>query len=261
MKQAALRLRRAGRHCLGRLAREPSREANLALRTLLTDPATASHKPDFKRRLLESQLDAAAEVAAAAWTEEDVLRVERGDEAPPRNLEQLCALVRTHIGRVAEQIENSDFSYRDLFSSKSKEREIQLWVASGLQQLSRGLYSIARENAVDDDKEVDISAFAPGVGHIPIEIKPLGPYSFNALVKVVEQQLLGQYMQPVDRRYGVLLLVRREKKSWKIDGKRASFAELKEGVQQRANALADARAKVVRIETIDLLSLPADRAK
>ena len=91
--------------------------------------------------------------------------------------------------------------------------------ASSLKLVSRGQYSVVRENKVDDDKEVDISVLADGVGRIPIEIKALGPYSLNALRACIGDQLYGRYMRPSEVHYGVLLVVRQGDKEWDIDGK------------------------------------------
>lgn len=183
-------------------------------------------------RLLKRQQEAAVEASVPRWTEEDVLRLEQNDEKLPRSLDELFELVKAHLLHVHDLIANDDFSYRELFGprgndkEKTKEREIQLWVASCLRQRARGLYSVVRENVVNDDKEVDISAFAAGVGHVPVEIKPLGDYSATALVEIVERQLLGQYMQPPDRRCGILLLVRRDDRKWRLGGKQVTLPDL-----------------------------------
>jgi hypothetical protein len=127
-------------------------------------------------------------------------------------------MVRSHIAHVDRLISvDDDFSYRAVFSKDTVEEKLQLWAASCLRTRARGLYSVIRENMVAERKEVDISATAPDVGQVPIEIKPLGPYSFNALKDVIVDQLLGQYMRPKERRCGILLLVRRERTRWIID--------------------------------------------
>jgi hypothetical protein len=148
---------------------------------------------------------------------------------------------------------NDDFSYRGVFSSKTKEREIQLWVASCLRQRARGLYAVVRENVLDDDKEVDISAFAPGVGHLPIEIKPLGEYSVAMLEGVLENQLLGQYMQPPDRRCGILLLVRRDDRRWRLNRRQVGIDVVVAHLRSLASNLGIRHGKEIHVAAIDLL--------
>jgi hypothetical protein len=115
---------------------------------------------------------------------------------------------------------------------------------------------VVRENVVDDDKEVDISAFAAGVGHIPIEIKPLGDYSAAALEKILERQLLGQYMLPPDRRCGILLLVRRDERKWRLGGKQIALPALVEHLQAHGRALGARHGKDIFVAVIDLLAAP-----
>jgi hypothetical protein len=249
---------------VGRLASNPAPEARTILLEMLKDPLLVTVK-SLIERMLQRQHAVAVEASVTRWTEEDVLRIERRDEKLPRSVEELFELVKAHLDHVHDLLANDDFSYRDLFKprgkdkEKTKEREIQLWVASCLRQRARGLYSVVRENVVDDDKEVDISAFAAGVGHVPVEIKPLGPYSATALKDIMEKQLLGQYMQPPDRRCGVLLLVRRDDRKWDIGGKRSELKELVEHLRSHAQFLGAQHGKVIEVAVIDLLARPKGR--
>jgi hypothetical protein len=243
-----------------RLAAVPTPEARGILFEMQSDPALAFVRP-LLDRMLERQHEAAVEASITQWTEEDILRLERKDEKHPRTLEELRDLVTSHLHHVHNLVANHDFSYRNLFKSrgkdKTKEREIQLWAASCLFERARGLYTVVRENVVDDDKEIDISAFAAGVGHIPIEIKPLGDYSARALEEIMEKQLLGQYMQPPDRRYGVLLLVRRDERRWRLAGKEVELEVLVEHLRSHAQSFGTRHGKILSVAVIDLLARPA----
>lgn len=249
--------------CLKRLVDTPSLDAHLALRSLIADQELREHRNAFIR-MSELQKVSAADAAVSRWTEEDILRFERGDEKMPRTLDELASNVIRHLRSVGRLVENEDFSYRDLFTPKTNEREIQLWAASCLRIRARGLYSVERENMLDKRKKVDITALAAGVWQVPIEIKPLGRYSPRDLVSVVKKQLLGRYMLPPDRRYGVLLLVRKQRRRWRLGGKTTSdLSELRDWLQSRATQLAAAKGKVVQVAVIDLLDasrrLPAAR--
>lgn len=163
-------------------------------------------------------------------------------------------MVRSHIAYVDRLISvDDDFSYRTVFDEKTVEEKLQLWTASCLRVRARGLYSVIRENMVAERKEVDISATAPDVGQVPIEIKPLGPYSFNALKAVITDQLLGQYMRPKETRCGILLLVRRERKRWVVDGKPWPLDRLVSELQTFAEIIGSKNGKTIVVEVIDLL--------
>jgi hypothetical protein len=251
-------VQRLRERCLTRLATGVTREAHQVLRGLIAEPNMQTRR-EILEHLADRQIATGAEAARASWTEEDVFRVEQQDEKIPRSLQELLNLVRSHLLEVARLIMNDDFSYRGIFSEDTAEREIQLWVASCLRERARGLYSVVRENVVDDDKEVDISAFAPGVGSIPIEIKPLGSYSATQLVKVLREQLLGRYMQPPDRRYGILLLVRRDKLAWEIDGRRSDLGGLLTYLRRKVEILHRDTDKAIHLESIDLLFSPRSK--
>lgn len=239
--------------CLTLLARDASVEAHEILRSLQAEPSLARYT-GMLADAIDRQRTLAIEQEARARTEDDVVAAERADERPPATLDDLFSMVRAHLQHLDGLISDADFGYGDLFdptTTTTKEREIQLWAASCLRERARGLYSVVRENMVADDKEVDISAVA-GVGQLPIEIKPLGRYSYAALKKVIENQLLKQYMLPTERKFGVLLLVRREKKTWRINNRAVNLKELVEALQADARAIASRAGKVIAVEVIDL---------
>ncbi len=240
------------RRCIGKLAEDPSLEAHTALRRLRSDPALMAYR-ELLDGAADTQISIAVEAAAVPWSETDVVTVERGDERRPRSLDDLLVLVRRHLRRVGQLVENDEFSYRDLFTPETSEENIQRWAASGLRLVSRGLYSVVRENELDDDKKVDITALADGVGQVPIEIKPLGQYSLNELKKCVASQLYGKYMQSPDVKCGVLLLVRHVEKKWEIDGELKGFDALLAAVRAFADAFGLEHDKLIVVETIDLL--------
>ncbi len=192
----------------------------MVLRRLRADDELVAYR-DLLERMAEAQISRAVEAAATPWTEADVVTVERGDERRPNSLEELFRLVIRHLSRVGQLVENDNFSYRALFKPETPEKEIQRWAASNLKLVSGGLYSVVREPEVDDQNEVDILALADGIGQVPIEIKPLGPYSLKELDDVhLSGQLYAKYMRPPDVKYGVLLtnIVRQtDGKEWKVD--------------------------------------------
>jgi hypothetical protein len=239
--------------CVDRMAGNTSMQAHLVLKDLLRDRALTTHY-ELLTRALEKQIANAVEAARQTWSEEHVVSTERGDECRPRTLADLDVLVRRHLVDVGRLVMNDDFSYRRLFLPDTAEREIQLWVASCLRTRARGSYGIVRENVVDLDKEVDISAHVAGVGTIPIEIKPLGPYSVTKLVNTIDQQLLRRYMSPPDRQFGVLLLVRRERLRWRHGGRSVELGRVVELLREHSQKVAASTGKTITVALIDLLA-------
>lgn len=239
--------------CLAQLSNDTSPLARDVLERLANRQPLKSY-PDWADRLLAGQYERAVEYAATPWTEWDILAVERGDERRPRSLEVLFDMVRRHLRDVARVLIDDEFSYRDLIPSTTKERELQLWIASTLRQRARGLYSVLRENVVDDDKEVDITASVAGVGQIPIEIKPATSYSARQLEVTIQDQLVGRYMTQHDRTMGILLLVAHKRKQWVLGGKRRRFPALLAHLRREAQTLGAVRNKVIAVEGIDIES-------
>jgi hypothetical protein len=251
--------------CLSMLADKPTFEAHVCIQNLLHDPELVTWQAALKR-LDERQRRTAANANVAVWTESDVLGCEHGDEKKPASLHELFELVRRHLQYVGRLVENDQFSYRGLFSDDTLEREIQLWVASCLRERARGLYGVEREPVVDHNKEVDISALAPGVGTVPIEIKPVrvnGGYSLQELIGTITNQLLERYMRTEDRKYGILLVVCQSgSKSWTIDGEPATFEVLVDRLRVAALEIGQRAGKVICVETINVASgLPPARRK
>jgi hypothetical protein len=227
----------------------------LVIQRLRNDEALAKYRA-LLDRVADAQLWRAVDAGAASWTEEDVVSVEFGDERRPHSLENLHLLIRRHLGRLGRMMKNDDFSYRALFNFEISEKEIQRWVASCLKLIGRGLYSVVRESELDDNNKVDISALVPGIGRIPIEIKPLGPYSLQALEDCIEDQLFGKYMKQEDIKYGVLLLIRLGHQYWNIGDKRAGFDELADELRRFANRFGAEHDRIITVETIDLAGIP-----
>lgn len=240
--------------CLKYLANTTTPEAHSVMRRLIADTGSQSDRRIFER-MAETQRAIAANVYRT-WTEDDVLRIERGDEKVPRTLDELFSVTLNHLQHVARLVENDDFSYRHLFKDTTPEREVQLWAASCLRERAGELYSVVRENVVDDNKEVDISTFARGVGYVPIEIKPVDRYTYRLLVETIEKQLLGRYMQPPDRRYGVLLLARLGTRSWTVDDRSVDLAGVVDALRKQAKAIGAEHGKVIHVEVIDMLHKP-----
>ncbi len=238
------------RRCIVALSADPSVEAYRAFQRLLSDGGLVAHHESL-RRAADDQVERATEQVATPWNEAGVVAVEQGDVQLPRSLDDLYRLVLRHLERVKDLVENDDCSYRNLFLRSTKEREIQRWVASSLKLVSRGLYTVTREPEVDDDKKPDILISAAGIARIPIELKPLGPYSFNRLKVCIDEQLCGQYMRPDEVRYGLLLLVRYKNKTWDIDGEPGDLGALVSALERYARTVGTARNKVIRVLAID----------
>jgi hypothetical protein len=239
--------------CLSSLASYPSKEAFEAIQSIRRLKKFAGIR-DLLDQIAQRQLAAAAEELASSWTEKQLLELERGDDRIPTTNASLFALVKRHLARVAELLENDDFSYSAVFAEDTEERHIQRWVASSLTLVGRGLYTVEREPQVQDDKLMDISVTVPGVGRVPVEIKPLYKerYTYKELCAFITEQLIGRYMRPPNVDCGILLLVPLISRTWKIAERVVSFQELCSSLQAYAKNASGARYKEVAVSSIDI---------
>jgi hypothetical protein len=237
------------------------------LRSIVTNPSEAarhvllqlSSRTDFKRwgawfeRMSEAQLAAAAEATARRWTEDEVVTVETRDERRPADVPDLDRAVQRHLRTVALLVENHDFSYRHLFNDTTDEREMQLWLASTLDLVSRGAYWVIRERAVQDEKKVDISAHGEGRATLPIEVKPAGGKGLEELKSAISGQLYERYMRPPRVTHGILVVFRNKRQRWVIDGHHQGFAILIEHLQAYARQFGEEKGKNISVVGIDLV--------
>jgi hypothetical protein len=251
--------------CIELLAGNGSIEA-----TIVVNKLAVSKNPELRECATEAlmkQSYAAAEQEVEKWTIEKILAAERESLRIPLSEEELHDVVCNDIRRVAELIEKDEFSYAELFGSRPNgtgetyypsELTVQRWVASSLKLVSQGVYSVVRENEVQDRNRVDISAFKPSVGRIPIEIKPIGNYSIVDLQQCIKDQLLAKYLNQRDINFGVLIVVRLKSKKWQFENSSLNFSQGIDRLRDFAADLLLSHGKTISVATIDLLRSPRE---
>lgn len=130
---------------------------------------------------------------------------------------------------------------RGLIKPDMPEENIQKWVAARLDGVSRGKYSVVREEEVDNYKKPDVRLFHQKAGRVGTEVKPTDRYSFSQLQRALKNQLVGQYLKDVNSRHGILLLANLKKRHWvpRDRSGRLSFPALVAGLNSEAARLVD----------------------
>jgi hypothetical protein len=124
---------------------------------------------------------------------------------------------------IADQLTGGDFSQRELLQNRSlKERDYQVWLAGNLALLSRGYYTVSREEEVIENKKPDIRLHSSEAGaKVSIEVKVADSWSGNELRDALVSQLVSKYQRDPACRHGILVLVSLGKRqSWTLDGRR-----------------------------------------
>lgn len=177
----------------------------------------------------------------------------RNRRSDPRSERELFEVSIDRFADVATFLREHKFSYRELFQRQKEERPFQLWIAAELRLRAVGQYSVTREEEVAHRKKPDVCLHNPEAGPRPvsIEIKLLSSWTLNQLDDALASQLVGQYMQNVNSRYGLFVLCA-DADGFKInDGKRLTIHEVKDRLTATARRLVSEG----RVEGLDVVLL------
>lgn len=135
-----------------------------------------------------------------------------------------------HYAESIDEFIGAAVSLRDLLPSLRETRKRGFDASSGLFFLEELLHPVRRTLRVGAHGVLEPTWALPSlIGNLgAIEIKPLNKrrYSYHELCKVIDEQLTGQYMQPREVSFGVLLLVYHERRHWTI-AKKSCFAKIR----------------------------------
>ena len=190
-------------------------DALVALLATLTDPAEQNW---VTGRLTEhAALDAAQ---AANQYSEALKAIGSPFRSEPRTEAQLYEQVMARLEEVRKSLEEGPFSERVLFTAKTPEKHLQLWLAAKFRETQNVRFTVHREEEVDDDKKTDIQLSALTF-NVCVEIKPVDAdrsYSANSLTDTLRTQLVGQYLKGYNSSRGILVLMQLDDKAWDIPG-------------------------------------------
>jgi hypothetical protein len=204
---------------LGLLVNRPGLASYRALQRLATEAGLGISKEVWQRHL-RARIDADSE--RAAWTEQEVYGFETFHAMAPRNPHDLLRLVLRHLDDLNHELRHGDHVQGKTVASMRKETEIQNWIADWFRRSRHRSYNAVREPHVADEKKPDTLFLAHGSqARVPMEIKVLEPegWTLQQLESALQDQFVGQYLRDADNRYGILLLVCRERrpKGWQTE--------------------------------------------
>ena len=189
-----------------------------ALVTLSATLIDAVERNWVSGRLTEhAALDAAQ---AATRTFEELKAIGSPFRSEPRTEAQLYEQVMARLEEICKSLEEGPFSERVLFTAKTPEKHLQLWLAAKFRETQNVRFTVHREEEVDDDKKTDIQLSA-STFNVCVEIKPVDAdrgYSANSLTDTLRTQLVGQYLKGYNSSRGILVLMQLDDKAWDIPG-------------------------------------------
>nr|VFK40143.1 MAG: hypothetical protein BECKSD772F_GA0070984_105417 [Candidatus Kentron sp. SD]VFK45482.1 MAG: hypothetical protein BECKSD772E_GA0070983_105417 [Candidatus Kentron sp. SD] len=234
----------------------PGAEAHAAIRRLATDKSFFC--ASFSTRLSEhAHARAEQDAESAPWKPAEVLTFEREYTAPVQSGEGLLRVVWDVLSDIQADFDGkSDASSRALLQRAETEKEVQKWLWEQMNLRSKDRYHAHRETEVSQRNRTDIivSSTAAKV-EVVIEIKHGGKdWSGADLKAALKEQLAGKYLNPRERRHGILLITHHGKKGWRHPdtGKRLGFGGLIEYLQKIANSTEKNRYGPVQVRVFGL---------
>jgi hypothetical protein len=214
-------------------------------------------------RWLSQQVNAHAVAEAEALSAHppaELLTLELRYCREPESADQLFEQVLARLTEIKSNMEEGPFSERLLLPVGTREKHLQLWLASRLSDTPfrrfNPRFHVHREPVVDQDNRTDIELTARP-GKICIEIKPLDrtrPYSAASLTDTLRLQLVGQYLRGRNSRHGILVVVRLDDKQWEIPGQTGMrpFSELVRFLEQECQKV---MAETSEIDALHLVAI------
>ncbi|WP_202385480.1 NACHT domain-containing protein [Altericroceibacterium endophyticum] len=179
---------------------------------LADDPLFA----DFKDRALAMARERAAEEAdAAAFTESDIVALDRYGELPPLTRDELFALLTDRLDDMDDALLRDD-SPRAAWALINDEKIMRQQIARELRTNANGAYTVDQEAVTADEKETDIRLRSTGSIHEAIIELKIGEKDRSAadLKATIKDQLVVKYMAAENSRAGCLLITVNSARTW-----------------------------------------------
>jgi hypothetical protein len=180
---------------------------------------------DFKDRAIALASERAAEEAdGVAWSESDVVALDRYGESPPTNRDAMFELMRDRLDDIDDLL-LQDISPRENWAGIKDERVMRREMARVLRDAGKHIYTVDQEAATAEEKETDIRLRSASSGQqATIELK-IGekPRSGADLKAALRDQLLKKYMAADDCRSGCLVITVASDKKWTHPDTRAQL--------------------------------------
>nr|VFK08245.1 MAG: hypothetical protein BECKLPF1236A_GA0070988_100156 [Candidatus Kentron sp. LPFa]VFK24064.1 MAG: hypothetical protein BECKLPF1236C_GA0070990_100108 [Candidatus Kentron sp. LPFa] len=233
----------------------PGPEAYVAIRRLASNKSLFDE--DFSTWLSEhAHARAEKDAEPLPWTPPQVLDFEREYILPVQSGDDLLKVVMNVLSDIQSGFARDDASSRVLLQRAENEGEVQEWLAEQMSLRVKGRYHAHRETEVSQRNRTDIivSSTAAKV-EVVIEIKHGGKdWSGADLKAALEKQLTGKYLNPRERRHGILLITHHGKKGWQHPDtrKRLGFGGLIEYLQKIADSTEKNRYGPVQVRVFGL---------
>lgn len=172
---------------------------------------------DLKYRTLALALERAAEESdAAAFTEGEIIALDRNSDLPPRTRNEMFELMVDRLDDAEEELLRDD-SPRASWALINDEKIMRQQIARELRKSANGAYTVDQEAVTADEKETDIRLRSTGSDHEAIIELKIGEKNRSAasLKATLKDQLVVKYMAAENCRAGCLLITVKTPREWR----------------------------------------------
>ncbi len=239
------------------------------LESLIATPGAKAHKnileladdllfaDDIDWLRFRAREQAAKDAEFAPYVPDALVTLEKKFEAPPRNRDELFAVMMDRIDDIQHDIAHHKFTIRQTLRCVKQETEMQRYLAGKLHDKANGAYAaVEREPEDADRKKPDIRLSAvQGSQQAAIEVKLAENWSINDFLRALSNQLVGQYLRHQDCKAGCLLLTCNGSKSyWEHPETKEHicFSTLIDLLQAEADAIAEEKNHEIRLAVFGL---------
>jgi len=211
----------------------------------------AQYIREMARRMLERDAD------MSPWSTTTFLKFDEEFVIAARTGAELLRRVMDVLDDIQIDFVDADFSSRSVVQSARTEKPVQGWLATEIQSRGSGALYIVREAEVAREKKPDfiISSSSDQFVQVAIELKHANKgWTVVDLEQALSEQLAEDYLNPSQRRHGVLVLTLHKPKSWQhpLTRKRMTFLDLVAHLRSIASAIFRNRSGEVAVEVFGL---------
>jgi len=221
------------------LIERPGADAFRAMHRIASDPLFAVRATRFKE-LARSKAENDSELLS--WSVPELLKFENEHTAPVKTGNDLLRVVLAVLNDIQFQLTQGEVSSRSLLEKAQDEGEVKNWLVEQMNYRSRGRFHAYREAEVSQGNKPDIIiASTSAQCEVAIEVKHGGmKWSYRDFEKALRKQLAEDYLKPITRRHGILLISHHGKRQfWQETGtkKKLGFVDLIQSLNDIARTL------------------------
>jgi hypothetical protein len=196
----------------------------------------------FKDRIIAvAEENCAIEIDAMAFSEEQVIAINRTGEAPATTSEDMFRIMVDRLDDLNDLL-LQDISPREVWAGISEERVMRREIARELSNKANGLYKVDQESVTADEKETDIRLRSTASDkEAIIELKLANNRTLTDLRDTIKKQLVTKYMAPANSRSGCLMVTLSTERKWidPIKKSKVGFPQLIDILKKEAAKIVD----------------------